>query len=156
MNRFDFEEASFNELDQHAMERLVFDTNEISPILNGHLFVERILDTLISRSLTHPDALFKRNRIGFELKVDLARALGLLPEKYVSAFKALNNVRNNYAHQSDYKVSFAELNGFKFDWEPIQKQAYEVACGKGVEEAARIATIFLCWKAIHLIEDIEA
>jgi hypothetical protein len=45
-----------------------------------------------------------------------------------------------------------ELTGMTFDWEPIQREVYKVACTKGVEEAAQIATIFLCWKAMHLLK----
>ena len=149
----DFNSASFDELDQHAVEQLVFETGgELSPILKGHLFIERVLETLISQNIPKPAVLFGKRRLSFELKVDLARALGLLSEKYVSAFKALNTIRNNYAHQASYKVTFEELTGLKFHWEPIQQEAYTVACTKGVEEAARIATLFLCWKTIHLIK----
>ena len=132
------------------MESLVFDESEISPILKGHIFIEKVLETLISNNLAVPDALFKRIR-SFELKTDLALAMGLFDQKYYSALKAINNVRNNYAHKHNYKVSTADLNGFKFDWEEIQDQAFNSACAKGEGEAARIATIFLCWKAIHLI-----
>jgi len=146
---------SFDDLDQHAMEQLVFGTGELSPILRGHLFIERVLETLISQNMPKPHALFGRRRLGFQLKVDLARALGLLSEEYVSAFKALNNIRNDYAHRASYKVSFDQLTGLKFDWEPIQEEAYAAACTKGVEEAAQIAMIFLCWKAIHLIKKPE-
>jgi hypothetical protein len=136
------------------MERLVFDDNEISPILKGHIFIEKILETLLSNNLKNPDALFKSRR-SFDLKIDIARAMGLISEKYVSAFKAINNVRNNYAHKHDYKVSIEDLSGFKFDWEDMQNEAFQVACTKGVSEAARIATIFLCWKAILLIKNPE-
>jgi len=149
-----FNDLSFDDLDQHAMERLVFDNNEISPILKGHIFIEKVLETLISNNLSNPDALFKSRR-SFELKIDMAKAMGLIDEKYVSAFKAINNVRNNYAHKHDYKVSIEDLSGFKFDWEDIQNQAFQVACTKGAGEAARIATIFLCWKAILLINNPE-
>ena len=148
----DFSTASFEELDQHAMEQLVFGTGELSPILKGHLFIERVLETLISQNISNPSALFSKHRLSFELKIDLARALGLLTEKYVSAFKALNKIRNNYAHQASYKVTFEELISLKFDWESIQQKAYKVACAKGVEEAAQIGTIFLCWKAIYLLK----
>ncbi len=144
-----FDELSFDELDQHAMESLVFDENEISPILKGHIFIEKVLETLISKNLLLPEALFKRTR-SFELKIDLALAMGLIDLKYYSAFKAINNVRNNYAHKHNYKVSIADLSGFKFDWEKIQDQAFSLACIKSEGEATRIATIFLCWKAIHL------
>jgi len=148
------EGLTFEELDHHAMERLVFGTDEISPILKGHIFVEKILETLLSRNLENPQALFKSRR-SFELKLDLARAMGLINEKYYSSFKAFNNIRNNYSHTHDYEVSFAELNGFKFDWEDIQNQAYAKASEKGVAEAAGIAVIFLCWKAIWLIQKPE-
>ncbi len=151
----DIENMSHDELDQHAMEQLVFDSNEMSPLLKGHIFVERVLEALIARSLVNPEAFFK-NRVAFELKVDLARALGVLPEVYVSAFKALNNVRNNYAHKEAYEVSIAELNSFKFDWVDTQNQAFKVASEQGVAEAARIATIFLCWKAQLLIKPNDA
>jgi hypothetical protein len=40
-----------SELDQHVMERLVFEEEELSPILKGHLFIEKVLETLISETL---------------------------------------------------------------------------------------------------------
>lgn len=150
-----FDTLSFDELDEHAMERLIFDEEEISPILKGHIFIEKILETLISNNLHTPQALFKRTR-SFELKVDLALAMGLIDQKYFSAFKAINNIRNNYAHKHDYKVTIKELSGFKFDWEPVQNKAFDVACSKGAGEAVRLATIFLTWKAIHLIKQQNA
>jgi hypothetical protein len=146
-----FNDLSFDELDQHAVECLVFDDEEISPILKGHIFIEKILETLIANNLEAPSAFFKKTR-SFELKTDLARAMGLINEKHYSAFKAINNIRNKYAHQHDYKVSIEELSSFKFDWEKIQNMAFNGACSKGAGEAARIATLFLCWKAIHLIK----
>jgi hypothetical protein len=111
-----FGTASFDELDQHAMEQLVFGTGELSPILKGHLFIERVLETLISNNISNPAVLFSKHRLSFERKTDLARTLGLLPEKYVFAFKTLNKIRNNYTHQASYNVTFGELAGLKFDW----------------------------------------
>lgn len=137
------------------MERLVFDDNEISPILKGHIFIEKVLETLISNNLQNPNAIFNKRR-SFELKVDLAVAMGLINKKYVSAFKAINNIRNNYAHKHVYNVSIEELSGFKFDWADVQNQAFKAACTKGAGEAARLATIFLCWKAILLIKEPNA
>ncbi|WP_036300372.1 hypothetical protein [Methylotenera sp. L2L1] len=150
-----FDELSFEELDQHAMERLVFDDEEISPILKGHIFIEKVLEVLISKNLSTPEAFFKRTR-SFELKTDLALAMGLIDEKHYSAFKAINKIRNNYAHKHNYKVSIEDLSGFKFEWVEIQNKAFEAACTKGAGEAARISTIFLCWKAIHLISEQNA
>lgn len=149
-----FEDLTHNELDEILMEKLIFDNEELSPILKGHLFIEQVLETLIKRALPNPDSIFKR-QLSFDIKVELAKSLDLLSDKYVSAFKAINRVRNSYAHGWDYQVSLEDLTGFKFDWEPIQNEAYEGACTKGPSEAARIATIFLCWKAALLIQNSE-
>ncbi|MBU1282835.1 MAG: hypothetical protein KJ989_15480 [Gammaproteobacteria bacterium] len=151
----DYSAASFEELDQHAMVQVIFETDELSPILRGHIFIEKILDTLISKNLVNPKALFAKNRT-FDLKLDLARAMGLLGENYYSSFRALNNIRNDYAHRANYKVSFDEISGLKFDWEPIQNKTYKEACKKGIEEAVKLAMIFVCWKAIHLIQSPDA
>lgn len=145
-----FEDLTYEELDQHVMQRLIFDGEELAYILKGHILIEKVLETLLSRNLVKPKAFFKSSR-SFELKVDLSYAMGVIDDKYFSAFKSINKVRNSYAHKHDYVVTLEELNGFKFDWEDIQKQAFEAACKQGIGEAARIATIFLCWNAIKLI-----
>ncbi|NKB71489.1 MAG: hypothetical protein GKR89_30830 [Candidatus Latescibacteria bacterium] len=46
-----FDKLSFDELDELAMGRLIFDDTEISPILKGHIFIEKVLETLISNRL---------------------------------------------------------------------------------------------------------
>lgn len=117
--------------------------------------LKKILETLISKNLPHPKVFFSRNR-SFDLKLDLAKAMDLLNEKYYSSFRALNNIRNSYAHRANYKVSFEEINSLKFDWEPIQNKAFKAACKKGVDEAVKIAMIFICWKAICLIQSPDA
>lgn len=149
--KLNFNHFSYDELDEYAMERLIFDDEEISPILKGHIFIEKILEELLSKNMHNPSIFFNKSR-SFDLKVDLAHAMGLIDTKYYSAFKAINKVRNNYAHKHDYKVSISELNSFKFDWEEIQNQAFEKACIVGIGEASRIATIFLSWKAMDLIK----
>lgn len=148
----DFNNLSYEELDEHSMQHLIFDEEEMSPILKGHIFIEKILETVISNNLKKPSAFFNKNR-SYDMKVDLAYAMGILDEKHYSSFKAINKIRNNYAHKHNYKVSIKELSAFKFDWEDIQKKAFEAACAKSPSEAARIATIFLSWKAIYLIKE---
>ena len=148
----DFKGTSYDDLDQKVMEQLVFDDSAISPILKGHLFVERVLEELISDKLSHPNAIMRRGRMSFDLKVDLARALGVLSEKHVSAFKALNNIRNDFAHDGNYQVRAEVLNSLKLSWAPIQRKAFKKACDDGPSEAARLATIFLCWDALKLVK----
>jgi hypothetical protein len=72
--------------------------------------------------------------------------MGLLNNKYYSAFKAINKVRNNYAHKHDYKVTLEELNAFKFDWVEIQNKAFAVACGKSIGEGQVLPQCFYVGK----------
>ncbi len=124
---------------------------ELSKVLRGHLLIERTIETLISRRLEKPRKFFDNHRATFEMKVDLADALGALPTPYVSAAKALNRIRNAYAHREDHKLSIEELNSLKIKWVPIQKQAYTVALAKGPAEAAGLAIIFLNWSFLRLL-----
>lgn len=96
----DFDTATHGELDEYGMGVLAFDSApELSKVLRGHLLIERTIETLISRKLEKPKKFFENHRVTFEMKVDLADALGVLPPPYVSAAKALNNIRNAYAHR---------------------------------------------------------
>ena len=152
----DFATASHEELDQYGMELLVFEAPELSKILRGHLLIERTVEALIARKLEKPKKLFDYHRITFEMKVDLADALGVLPPSHVSAAKALNNIRNAYAHREDHKLSIEELNSLKVKWVPIQKKAYAAALTKGSEEAASIAVIFLNWSFLGLLHPAQS
>jgi len=144
----DFATTSHEELDQYGMETLVFG---ISSLLRGHLLIERTIETLIAKNLSKPKKFFDNHRVTFEMKVDLADAMGVLPPPYVSAAKALNNIRNAYAHREDHTITVEELNSLKIKWEPIQKKAYAAALTKGQEEAAQIAVIFLNWSFLRLL-----
>ena len=152
----DFATASHEELDQYGMELLVFEAPELSKILRGHLLIERTLEALIARKLEKPKKLFDNHRVTFELKVDLADSLGVLPASHVSAAKALNNIRNAYAHREDHRLSIDELNSLKIKWVPIQKKAYAAALAKGPKEAAGIAVIFLNWSFLKLLHPEQA
>jgi hypothetical protein len=133
----DFVTATHEDLDQYGMELLVFEAPELSKILRGHLLIERTLEALIARKLEKPKKLFDNHRVTFELKVDLADALGVL-------------------HREDHKLSVEELNSLKIKWAPIQKKAYAAALNKGPEEAASIAIIFLNWSFLRLLHPAQS
>ena len=147
----DFKTASHDELDNYGMQMLVWDAPELSVVLKGHLLIEQVIEALIAQKMKHPDRFFGSQRVTFEMKTDLASALGVLPDAYLSAAKALNNIRNSYAHREDHQLSVEELNSLKIRWTPSQKKAYTLACTKGIDEAARIAIIFLNWSFLKLL-----
>ncbi|MBP7722349.1 MAG: hypothetical protein KA155_07405 [Alphaproteobacteria bacterium] len=147
-----FAELTYEDIDQHVMEQLVFEEDSMSPILRGHILIEKILETLLSNHMLNAETFFKTRR-SFDLKLDIAFSLDLINKKYYSAFKGINKIRNNFAHKHNFVLGFEELNSLKFDWAEIQHEAFAAACTKGPGEAAKIATIFLCWKAIRLIKE---
>lgn len=151
----DFLAGTYDDIERHGMELLVFDAPELSAVLRGHMLIERVIEALIAGRMKHPSHLLDRHRLTFELKVDLASALGVIPDTLLGAAKALNNIRNAYAHREDHRLTFEELNSLKIKWEPIQKKAYKVACTKGEEEAAKIAIIFLYWAFLNLLPQAE-
>ena len=152
----DFVTATHEELDQYGMALLVGEAPELSQILRGHLLIERTLEALIARKLEKPKKLFDNHRVTFELKVDLADALGVLPPSHVSAAKALNNIRNAYAHRENHKLSVEELNSLKIKWASIQKKAYAAELNKGPEKAAIMAIIFLNWSFLGLLHPAQS
>lgn len=153
----DFDTATHAELNEYGMGLLALDAApELSKVLRGHLLIERTIETLIARKLEKPKKFFDNHRITFEMKVDLADALGVLPPPYVSAAKALNNIRNAYAHREDHRLSIEELNSLKIKWATIQKQAYAIALAKGPEEAASLAIIFLNWSFLRLLHPVKS
>jgi len=149
----DFKSLSHEQIDEIITGKLVFDNAALSPILTAHLFIERVLDELISARLAHPKTLLGNRNMTFEFKVDLARALDALEERHVSAFKSLNSIRNKLSHDWDYSLSIPELNSLKINWTDIQNSALKTAKKSGAAEASRIAVIFLCWEALGLVKD---
>lgn len=147
----DFKTATHDELDEYGMQLLVWDAPELSVVLRGHLLVEQVLEALISQKMLYPDRLFEKQRLSFDMKCDLANAMGVLPATHLSAAKALSSIRNAYAHQADHSVSVEQLNSLKIEWADIQKEAYAVACAEGKDEPIRLAIIFLNWSFLRLL-----
>ncbi|MBN8789779.1 MAG: hypothetical protein J0I84_22085 [Terrimonas sp.] len=145
----EFENLGFGDIDQLAVQRLIFDTKELSSILKGHLFIERILERLLKETLPNPSVLFKQ-QITFSQKLNIAFAIGAIPQDYYSAITSLNKIRNNYAHSDSYVVVLEELNSLKIKWDSVQEKAFKAACSKGIEDAVRIAVLFLCWTILRL------
>ncbi len=105
--------------------------------------IEGLLDALIAKSLPQPDGLMSHRGLTFDLKIELANSLGILPQEHFAALKALNKIRNQYSHKPDYKITFDDLSPLKFGWEDIQKKAFKVAKAKGIADAVQISMIFL-------------
>ncbi len=144
-----FKDLKYDELDNLTVQHFIFDTKELDSILKAHLFIERLVDSLIEEKLDKPES-FLKNQVSFNLKVDLAHSLGVLTDRLVSSIKSLNSIRNKYAHNLDYQVSFDELNSLKLNWAEVQNETFDAAKTKGIEDATMIACLFFCWSLLNL------
>jgi hypothetical protein len=150
--KFDYNSASLDELDERAVQQLIFDDKDVFSLLKGHLIIEGILETLIKRNLKYPNHLLNKRQLSFDFKVDLLRSLDAIPEKIVSPIKAINKLRNDLAHTEEHEITMDDLKKLQFEWEGTQKTAFNMAYKrKGIGEATTIATLFLVWRCLHLI-----
>ncbi len=83
----------------------------LSTVINGHLIIENLLNRLLNNGLTLPD----RNlidKLKFWQKVDRCVSIGLLKSKSRPAYKMLNTIRNQFAHELDKKITKKEVIDF--------------------------------------------
>jgi hypothetical protein len=73
--------------------------------LRGHQLIEELMNVAISDRLAEPHAV-EVEAMGFGIKSDLVLALGVLPESFRGLLKAINRVRNRFAH--DRRASFGQ------------------------------------------------
>lgn len=77
-------------------------------IIQAHLYLDHVLTLTISEALTNPDAV-RLKQMGFAQKLELSRALGLVPESVAQATAKVNGLRNRIAHDLAYEVEDQEV-----------------------------------------------
>lgn len=79
----------------------------LSMVSMGHLVVENLLVESIKTQLKVPDE-FDPYKLNYPQKVELCIALEIMPSYEKSVYLKLNGIRNKYAHQLNYELSFDE------------------------------------------------
>jgi len=115
------------ELDTDSIEMFIAilrRSDELSMVLRSHLYIESLLDEIITRKLPNPNKLKGKNNLKFSFKVDLAEALGILPEDYASSIRGFNGIRNNFSHKKGYVLTDDKLSCIKVKWNENQKNSF--------------------------------
>jgi hypothetical protein len=81
------------------------DKRFLGTILMGHLVVENLLVEAIKTRLDFPEE-FDPYKIDYPEKVDLCVGLGILPSAKKQVYLKLNNIRNKFAHELNYELTF--------------------------------------------------
>ncbi len=95
-------------------------------VLAVHLEIESMLGTILRQTLPKPDRFLDRSGMGptFAQKLTLCDSLGLLDDKLVAAIRALNRLRNSYAHTPDQVLDVPELVKFLAAFNEIHPVEY--------------------------------
>lgn len=81
-------------------------------VVQAHLYHDHILTLMLAENLAKPKAL-TLDRLSFANKMELARAMALVPEALASFWKKLNKVRNSIAHDLDFELTDDEVQALK-------------------------------------------
>ncbi|MFC2021584.1 hypothetical protein ACFLU1_07410 [Chloroflexota bacterium] len=145
----------FKELGEEAVLLLAFEDTEEYRVIRGQVMIERLLDSLLDKNLTKYKKLLKRNRIYFDLKVDLCLSLNLISERLGNALHTLNKIRNKLSHEKTPKISQDEIKRLNtgFYKEPMFQKALEFVYEKGYKDALMLSTLFLYWEVSRVLTE---
>lgn len=73
--------------------------DEISSIATCHIYIEQLINVIISKEFKIPDSICK---LRFSQKIDLIYGLEIINEKILHDLKKFNKLRNKYAHEFNY------------------------------------------------------
>jgi len=72
-------------------------------IILTHLHFEHVIDQLLRDAIPFPDEI-KLSRMSFQNRLDLARALDLIPAQLTVVTRAISGLRNKLAHRLNFSV----------------------------------------------------
>ncbi len=84
----------------------------LSLVIGSHLLAENYLRQILSEKLARPDAVITVQGPSFSALVSWSEAIGLLSPDIACVFRALNSLRNKYAHRIAFEASRAEVDLF--------------------------------------------
>jgi hypothetical protein len=80
--------------------------NHLAFVVSLHLFVENLIDALIELRSPTADLIFEDHRsFSFSVKLTLVFNMRLIPKRLFENIRALNRLRNEYAHRLDVNLA---------------------------------------------------
>lgn len=106
------QETSQFSFDIDAFSALFKQGEDWHHVIQAHLYLDHTITAITSEALVRPDAI-RLSRMGFAQKLELVEAMALLPTDLIGSVAAINRLRNQIAHQLNFKISSASLLNFK-------------------------------------------
>ncbi|HZQ65771.1 MAG TPA: hypothetical protein VFA66_11145 [Gaiellaceae bacterium] len=114
-----------DQLDDHQWVELLRDRDTFRVAIRGFAAIEADVDTFIEEAFESPVPGGIRGLGGFERRLLIAVALGIVPTTFVNPIKALARVRNDFAHRLIEEISDQRLGELR--------QAYALAMPESAE-----------------------
>ena len=138
------------DLKSRLVRRLERLENHLAFVVSLHLFVENLIDALIEhRSPTAKQILEDHRAYSFSVKLTIVFNMALVPEGLFKNLRALNSLRNEYAHQID--VDLAKSFATKTFVSPRGGPAF---CGVSFEDAFALESVDEGKKALSELREI--
>lgn len=103
------------------------DEDELGLIIKGHLFVEVVVNQIVSKRCKNPKVILSDHRTySFAVKLQMLYQMGLIPDHIYQNIQKVNKIRNQFAHNLEVnsaKIDFTVFddNGKTLNLEPVIK-----------------------------------
>lgn len=81
-------------------------------LIQCHLYFEHVIDNMLREALPFPEEI-SLSRMGFRQRLDLVRALDLLPIDITGAIKRITKMRNSVAHKLNFEIDDQAVEDLK-------------------------------------------
>lgn len=95
--------------------------SDLEGTVRGHLYLENILIAFLQHALEKPE-LLDVERVPFNLKVEFAAALGLMPTHLIPILKKINTIRNHLSHNLKYSIPDQAKNDLLNMFRPSERE----------------------------------
>ena len=99
-------------LDADLVRHLFEQQDPLALVLRGRLYLEEMLDAVVSKKFKHGEVLLQGRSYSFSAKMDLLRAANYLDQKMYHDLHQVSRLRNSYAHNLSSDIGEYDLSSF--------------------------------------------
>ncbi|MFN3508104.1 MAG: hypothetical protein ACK4ZU_11525 [Allorhizobium sp.] len=118
-------------------------------LLLAHIYLEHVMAQILKDAIPFPDEI-SFSRMPFSQRLDLARALDLLPPDLVSAIRRITKMRNQVAHSLSFSIGDSEVK----DLENCSPQGLRTAIEEDVSRTSHKIELFELLEAVVIMTEI--
>lgn len=123
-------------------------------LLRAHLYSEAVMEDLIRLGLPQGEVVNKRANLEYHQKVLLVEALDILEARLIAALKALNKVRNGFAHKIEKQLTFGDVLQIGASFERKLQNFREKADSDTVK-TLKLLLSFVCGRLDAALHDLK-